>query len=108
MEIYKVYGAKRNLSIYVNNEKFAIETSSFDIYFDNKLAFGYGCDNYVVNFESDEEREMVDSSGIKTFSERRISYKLFKALQKLPGNGFLKSREYDAATKTILVSAEVF
>lgn len=102
MKAFKIYGD----NVYINGEKKPFYEVENGISF-NGRDFGYGVDSYLIVIENEDEREIVDASGIKTFGEREVPYAVYKALQNVPGCGYIKKGTYNAEQKTIAISAVV-
>lgn len=110
MKLLKVYGGSKHPTIYINNVK--VDANEFlanndNAYMTMKSGFGYGCTDYVFIIEDESEKQYVDVCGVvKEFAETRMPYYLYKQLDKLTGAGFMRTHDYDAATKTIAVSCQ--
>lgn len=103
MKALKVYGKNGNETVYIDGNKVSIDKFENAIFQDNS-SYGYGAESYLFITENEEERNLIDSEGLKVFENVEVPYATFKCLEKSAGCGMLKKGAYNNETKTIIVS----
>ena len=93
----KVYGTREDASVYIDGKKVSVYEVPNSIYVNNKSDYGYTQTNYLMINVKSSDRKFIDGSRItpNEIKPTRVSYSLYKELQKLGGSGYIQTSDYD-------------